>query len=101
LAQLYSAQGKYNAAESLYKQALAIHKKVLGPEHPRTSTTLNNLGFLYFKQGRYYDAEPLYQKSLAINEKVLGPEHPRTAITRRNLADLQDIMAMRYPGATL
>ncbi len=34
LAGLYQAQGRYAEAEPLYKRALAIIEKALGPEHP-------------------------------------------------------------------
>ena len=41
------AQGKYEQAESLYERALAIREQQLGPEHPDTATSLNNLAVLY------------------------------------------------------
>jgi hypothetical protein len=45
---------------ALYKRALAIREKVLGPEHPSVGAALNNLALLYDSQGRYPEAEPLY-----------------------------------------
>ena len=72
----------------LFQQALVIHEKVLGAEHPNTGITLNNLAFLYEERGRYDEAESLYKRSLAIKEKVLRADHPSTKITLRNLADL-------------
>jgi tetratricopeptide (TPR) repeat protein len=56
---LYQYQGRYPEAEPLYKRALAIHEKALGPEHPVVATGLNNLAFLYQAQGRYAEAESL------------------------------------------
>jgi len=55
---------------------------VLGPEHPNTLTSVNNLAGLYQAQGRYGDAEPLYQRARAGYEKVLGLEHPDTLSTQ-------------------
>src|SRR5450755_2576671 len=81
-------QGLYGQAEPLFQSALAIREKVLGPEHPDTATSLNNLAWLYREQGQHEQAEPLYQRALAIREKVLGPEHPDTAISLGNLASL-------------
>ena len=81
-------QGKYEEAEPLYQRALTIREKALGPEHPDTASTLNNLALLYNNQGKYEEAEPLYQRALAIREKALGPEHPDTASTLNNLAIL-------------
>ncbi len=46
LANLYHAQGKYAEAEPLYKRALAIVEKALGPEHPHVAARLNNLAQL-------------------------------------------------------
>jgi tetratricopeptide (TPR) repeat protein len=61
--------------QPLYKRALAIDEKALGPEHPAVAIRLSNLATLYNDQGRYAEAEPLYKRALAISEKVFGPEH--------------------------
>jgi tetratricopeptide (TPR) repeat protein len=73
-------------AEPLYRRALAICEQQLGPLHPDTASTLNNLANLYQVQGQYAQAEPLFRRALAIYEYVLGPEHPHTQGTRRNYA---------------
>jgi len=78
----------YSQAEPLYQRALAIREQVLGPEHPDTALSLNNLAMLYDSQGKYEQAEPLLQRALAIQEQVLGPEHPGTALSLNNLAML-------------
>ena len=44
--------------------------KALGPEHPDTATSLNNLALLLEQQGRYVEAEPLFRRALAISEKA-------------------------------
>ena len=72
--------------------SLAITEKALGPEHPHTATSLNNLAVLYSTMGAYDKAEPLYHRSLAISEKVLGPEHPDTAGSLNNMAVLYSTM---------
>ena len=88
LAELYRTQGKYAAAESLCRRALAIREKALGPEHPDVATVLNNLAVLYKVQEKYTAAEPLYRRALAILGKTLGPEHPNVAKTLENYAQL-------------
>ncbi|HMF29697.1 MAG TPA: tetratricopeptide repeat protein, partial [Candidatus Cybelea sp.] len=65
-----------------------MHEKVLGPEHPDTATTLNNLAYLLQAQGDLAAARPLYERALAIREKVLGPEHPDTATNLSKLGRL-------------
>ncbi|MDE5088263.1 MAG: tetratricopeptide repeat protein, partial [Trichodesmium sp. St16_bin2-tuft] len=42
LANLYRAQGKYEAAEPLLLQAIEICQLSLGEEHPNTQTVLEN-----------------------------------------------------------
>jgi CHAT domain-containing protein len=75
-------------AEPLYKRALAIGEKALGPDHPDVSIRLNNLALLYQNQARYADAGPLYRRALAIAEKALGPDHPDVSTDLSNLAAL-------------
>ena len=43
---LLIAQGELAAARPLYERALAIRERVLGPGHPDTATSLNNLASL-------------------------------------------------------
>jgi CHAT domain-containing protein len=65
---------------------MAITEKTLGPEHPDTAVSLNNLALLYGATGAYAKAEPLFERALAIYEKALGPVHPNTALSLTNLA---------------
>ncbi|MBH8576113.1 tetratricopeptide repeat protein, partial [Nostocaceae cyanobacterium CENA369] len=88
LASLYDSQGRYNEAEPLYIQALALTRKLLGEEHPSVASSLNNLALLYYSQGRYSEAEPLYIQALALWRKLLGEEHPSVASSLNNLAGL-------------
>jgi tetratricopeptide (TPR) repeat protein len=81
-------RGQYREAEPLWNSALAMCELVLGPEHPDTLGSLNNLAILYRQQGKYEQAEPLYQRALATYERVLGPEHPDTLTSLNNLAIL-------------
>ena len=52
LAALYYTQGRYDAAEPLYKRSLTIREKALGPEHSDVGQIFNNLASLYEAQGR-------------------------------------------------
>ena len=69
LAGLYYTQGRYAEAEPLYKRALAIREKTLGPDHPDVANSLNNLAGLYQDQRRYADAESLYKRTLAVRQE--------------------------------
>jgi Tfp pilus assembly protein PilF len=104
LAALLKAQGKYDEAEPLYRQSLAIDRKVstlmsvylfhrtscqvYGDEHPKVATDLNNLAELLRAQGKYNETEPLHRQSLEIKRKVLGEQHPSVAASFNNLAEL-------------
>ena len=77
------------------KRALGISEQVLGPRHPNTASSLNNLAAFYYIQGNYEQAEPLMKRALAIYEQVLGPQHPDTATTRANYTFLLEEMTER------
>ena len=80
--------GDYAEAEPLYRRALAGYERVMGPEHPDTLTSVNNLAMLLYSTGAYGEAEPLFRRALAARERVLGPEHPDTLTSVDNLAGL-------------
>jgi tetratricopeptide (TPR) repeat protein len=86
-AQGAAGQGDFPQAESLHRQALAIHEGRLGPEHPTTLATLTNLGNVMLLQGKSREAEQVFRRVLTAREKVLGPEHPDTAVSLNNLAN--------------
>jgi tetratricopeptide (TPR) repeat protein len=92
------ARGAYAEAEPLYRRALAIQERVLGPDHPMTAETVNSIGALYFDLGEYERAEPLFRRHLEIFEKALGPSGNRTAIALGNLGDCL-LMQGRYQEA--
>ena len=70
----------------MYERALQIREKALGPEHPDTVTSLNNLAALHQDMGAPAKAVPLYERVVKIKEKTPGPDHPDTAISLTNLA---------------
>jgi tetratricopeptide (TPR) repeat protein len=84
----FHGRAAYSAARLLYERALAIREKVLGPEHPDTATSLNNLALLLQTKSDLAGARPLHERALVIREKTLGPEHPATAMSLNNLASL-------------
>jgi tetratricopeptide (TPR) repeat protein len=79
-------RARYSDAEPLYRRALTIREKALGPDHRDVATCLNNLALLYSNQSKYALAEPLYERALAIFEKARGSDHPDVATSLNNLA---------------
>ena len=50
---LLHARGVYSEVEPVFRCALAIRERALGPEHPDVAASLNNLAMLYHAQGQY------------------------------------------------
>jgi tetratricopeptide (TPR) repeat protein len=82
----FHGRAAYSQAFPLYRDALSINEKALGPEHLATATSLNNLAQLLRNQGGLAAARPLYERALAICEKTLGPAHRETARSLSGLA---------------
>ena len=70
----------------MYEQVLADRARVLGPDHPDTLGSRNNLANAYRAAGRIEQAIALHQQVLADQERILGPDHPSTLASRSNLA---------------
>ena len=81
-------QGKYPEAERCLSQALAIQRRVLGPEHPDTLYSMNGLASSTQSRASTPQAEALNSQTLEIRRRVLGPEHPDTLISMNNLANV-------------
>ena len=59
---------------------------LLGPDHPDTLTSRNNLAGAYESAGRLNEAITLYEQVLTDRIRVLGEDHPDTLTSRNNLA---------------
>lgn len=84
-------RGQYDFAQALYEQVLHSFEQVLGPQHPNTLGTRQNLAGLYQNQGKYEQAQVLYEQVLSSREQVLGTQHPDTLGTRRALDNLYKV----------
>jgi eukaryotic-like serine/threonine-protein kinase len=85
---VYENLGLYPRAQSLDQRALDIQRRVLGPEHPDTLSSMNNMANVLSAEGRYPEAEKLQRETLDIRRRVLGPEHPQTLQSLYNLANV-------------
>ena len=59
---------------------------LLGPDHPDTLASRNNLAGAYRAAGRLTEAITLYEQVLPDRIRVLGEDHPNTLNLRNNLA---------------
>ena len=82
----YSAElGAPQAAVAL-SDAVTHLSKILGPDHPDTLFSRNNLAYAYQLAGRLEEAIPRFEEVLADRTRALGPDHPDTLSARNNLA---------------
>ena len=59
---------------------------LLGPDHPNTLASRNNLAGAYESAGRLTEAITLYEQVLTDRIRILGEDHPSTLTSRNNLA---------------
>ena len=86
LAIFYEGLERYNAAESLFVEALTNQKKVLGDEHPETLCSGHALAQVLRVKGGFAEAEALLRQTAETRRRVLGEEHPETLATMTELA---------------
>jgi tetratricopeptide (TPR) repeat protein len=85
-ASLLQVIAQYEAAELLFRRALAIDEASHGIDHPDVARDLNNLARLLQDTNRLAEAEPLMRRALAIDEASYGNDHPKVARDLNNLA---------------
>jgi hypothetical protein len=86
IANYLGSSGSYAAARDLQRRVLAARERVLGPEHPDTLTTRNDLAYWTGQAGEAAAARDQLAELVPVRERVSGPEHPHTLATRANLA---------------
>jgi serine/threonine protein kinase/tetratricopeptide (TPR) repeat protein len=77
--------GDGNAAADQYGRARTIYTSQLGPDHPDTLRSIDNLANAYASQGRQSDALKLREEALAREKAVFGPDDPETLGAMNNL----------------
>jgi eukaryotic-like serine/threonine-protein kinase len=82
----YSDLGLFPEARQQLERALELHRRILGPEHPKTLKSMMRVGWVAYAVGNYRDAEAFLNQALEAQRRVLGPEHPDTLQTMENLA---------------
>ncbi|MFI7896532.1 tetratricopeptide repeat protein, partial [Streptomyces sp. CACIS-1.16CA] len=85
--------GEHQQAADLHQHVLTDRERVLGPNHPDTLTSRNNLANALNDLGEHQQAADLHQHVLTDRERVLGPNHPDTLTSRNNLANARARLA--------
>jgi tetratricopeptide (TPR) repeat protein len=81
-----NALRRYNEAETVLAEALAIRRAELGPEHRAVGITANNLAASYYFQKKLDDALRVQAIAVRALQKSVGPDHQRTIVALGNLA---------------
>jgi serine/threonine protein kinase/tetratricopeptide (TPR) repeat protein len=78
--------GDSKGAIKQYERALALRREQLGPDHPHTLASVNNLAAALQGAGRLDKALPLSEQTLAKSKEKVGADHPHTLTGMNNLA---------------
>jgi len=89
LASMYQDQNKYDAAEPLFREVLAVRERTLGERHEHTRNSMNNLALLLSLEGKLDEAEDYFARALAIEKQVRGADDLQVLILMHNLAGLE------------
>jgi eukaryotic-like serine/threonine-protein kinase len=86
MGQVYGNLGLYDSAHGLLAQAAETRRRVLGPDDPRTLSSMEHLGWNLDWEGQYTEAEKMQRKTLDVRRRVLGPQHPDTLSSLSDLS---------------
>jgi eukaryotic-like serine/threonine-protein kinase len=82
----YFGVGEAATAIDFLTRSVEQFKAKLGPAHPGTLTSMNNLAGAYQAAGKLALALPLKEETLKLTKAKLGPAHPDTLMSMNNLA---------------
>lgn len=77
--------GRFQEAEALLRENLALERRLLPPGHTDTASTLANLATTIAAQDRTAEAEPFAREALGIFRARFGDDHPHTLTAGVNL----------------
>ncbi len=77
LGTIYSARGKYDIADRLFKAALDAKASVLGKQHLSLANSYDSLAVICEARGEFREAESYFRQALDITGKILMPDDPQ------------------------
>ena len=89
LGMLFDYSGDYGQAEELYRESIAMYRRLFGEKHNKIADGLNNLANVMQEKSDLANSETTYRQALAMQRELLGEVHPDVANTLNNLAFLQ------------
>jgi hypothetical protein len=82
----YHDLGLYDEAERQLERSLQLRLRALGPQHPETLNTMDELGLVYFHAGKSAEAETMLAKVIEARRSIFGGGHPETLRAMSDLA---------------
>ena len=74
-------------AEQLLNDALAMRRRLLGPDHPNVAITLNDLARLMHEKGENKAAEEMHREAITILRKTFPDDHWEIAFVENSLGE--------------
>ncbi len=88
LALLRQAQAQYDAAEALYREALALRSAISANGTPLLADIRSNFASLFSTRGEFDAAERMFRDALEEYQRIYREDHPRVASGLDNLGTL-------------
>ncbi len=85
IAIILSLQGRVAETDAVFARVLAVHEKLLGRDHPSTTTSRENASFALLMQHRFADVLPLLQQGLRERLASFGEKDGDTAQAEASL----------------
>jgi hypothetical protein len=82
-------QGRWEEAETGYRELLALRLRILGEDHADTILTRHELAWVTARRGRIPEAESSYSDVLSHSRQILGKDHRQTLATQKALEELR------------
>jgi tetratricopeptide (TPR) repeat protein len=95
LALLYKGQRRYEKAEAMMVEALAMKRRALPEDHPDIAVSLFNLALMYKTMKQYEKALPMLEEAHAIWLAAHGPEHKHTRMAAGKIEELRQSMGVK------
>jgi serine/threonine protein kinase/tetratricopeptide (TPR) repeat protein len=87
-AQVVRDPGLLEESRKLDEETLRIRRRILGPTHPSTLVSMNNLAATLLAESRYAEAQKLFEEVIEIKERTLGRDHSAMLLSINNLASI-------------
>ncbi len=101
LGNVYLDLGEYPNAAAMYREALALRRKLFGDEHPEVATALDQVAAALSQQGRKAEAETIFREALAMRRKLLGNEHMAVSDSLDSVARIVEAKGKLVEAETL